>query len=152
MAKEHLLELKVLLKIMFDIKSHVTIHAHVYVGHSCVIGHNCEIMPQAVIGSEGFGYAHDHLGNHYRVPHTGRVVLADDVHIGALSTIDRGTINDSTIGQGTKIDNHVHLAHNSIVGKNGLITAHVVMAGSSTLGDNFMVGGNSAIAGHTHCL
>ncbi len=130
------------------IKSQTTIHPLAYIGHSCEIGHNCEIMPQACIGSEGYGYAHDQRGNHYRIPHTGRVILEDDVHVGASSAIDRGTIEDSHIGQGTKIDNHVHLAHNTVIGKNGLITAHVVVAGSSTIGDNFMVGGNSAINGH----
>ncbi len=131
-----------------DIKSHVTIHPLVYIGHSTVVGHACEIMPQATIASEGYGYAHDHHGNHYRIPHTGRVVLADDVHIGAGTAIDRGTIEDTYVGQGTKIDNQVHLAHNTVVGKNGLITAQTVTAGSSTIGDNFMCGGKTAITGH----
>lgn len=130
------------------IKNQVTIHPLAYIGHSCEVGNNCEIKPQAVVGSEGFGYEHDHLGNHYRIPHTGRVILEDDVHIGAGAAIDRGTIQDSRIGRGTKIDNQVHLAHNSVIGKNGLITAHVVLAGSTTIGDNFVIGGNSAIAGH----
>ena len=130
------------------IKSHVTIHPLVYIGHSCEIGHHCEIKSQAIIGSEGYGYEHDHLGNHYRVPHTGRVVLMDDVHVGAGSALDRGTINDTVIGQGTKIDNQCHLAHNTVVGKNGLITAQAVTAGSSTIGDNFICGGKTAITGH----
>ncbi len=131
-----------------DIKSHVTVHPLAYIGHSTVIGHHCEIMPGAAIGTEGYGYAHDHLGNHYRIPHTGRVILEDDVHIGVGTAIDRGTIEDTRIGRGTKIDNQVHLAHNTVVGKNGLITAQTVAAGSSTLGDNFMCGGKTAIAGH----
>lgn len=130
------------------IKSHCTIHPQVYIGHSCEVGANCEIMPFATIGTEGFGYAHDHKGNHYRIPHTGRVILHDDVHVGSQSAIDRGTLEDSVIGQGTKIDNQVHLAHNTVIGKNGLVTAHVVIAGSTTIGDNFVVGGNSAITGH----
>ncbi len=131
-----------------QIGENVTIHPQVYVGHSCEIGNQCEIMPQAVIGSEGFGYAHDEKGNHYRIPHTGKVILEDDVHVGAGTAIDRGTIDDSIIGRGTKIDNQVHLAHNTIVGKNGLITAQVVTAGSSQIGDNFICGGKSAITGH----
>lgn len=130
------------------IKKNVTIHPHVYIGHSCEIGNDCEIMPQAVIGSEGYGYSHDHLGNHYRMPHTGKVILHDDVHIGAGTAIDRGTISDSVIGKGTKIDNQCHLAHNSVVGKNGLLTAQLVTAGSSTLGDNFICGGKTAVTGH----
>ena len=127
-----------------------TIHPLSYIGHSCLIGNDCEIMPQAIVGSEGFGYAHDHLGNHYRVPHTGRVILEDDVHIGAATAIDRGTLDDTVIKKGTKIDNQCHLAHNSIVGKNGLITAQFVNAGSATIGDNFMCGGKSVVAGHTN--
>jgi UDP-3-O-[3-hydroxymyristoyl] glucosamine N-acyltransferase len=125
-----------------------TLHPHAYIGHSTEMGNHCEIMPQAVVGSEGYGYAHDHLGNHYRIPHTGKVILEDDVHVGASTCIDRGTVGNSHIGKGTKIDNHVHLAHNTVVGKNGLITAHVVVAGSTTIGDNFIVGGNSSITGH----
>ena len=125
-----------------------TIHPQAYIGHSCVIGRYCEVMPQAVIGSEGFGYAHDHHGNHYRVPHTGRVILEDDVHIGACCAIDRGTIEDSVIGKGTKLDNQIHLAHNIRVGKNGLMTANAVVAGSTTIGDNFVCGGNTSITGH----
>jgi UDP-3-O-[3-hydroxymyristoyl] glucosamine N-acyltransferase len=130
------------------IKNNVTIHPHVYIGHSCEIGNDCEIKPQAVIGSEGFGYSHDHLGNHYRVPHTGRVILHDDVHVGAGTAIDRGTLEDSIVGQGTKIDNQCHLAHNTVVGKNGLLTAQLVTAGSSIIGDNFICGGKTAITGH----
>lgn len=130
------------------IGNNTTIHPHAYIGHSCEIGNNCEIKPQAIIGSEGFGYAHDHLGNHYRIPHTGKVILHDDVHIGAASAIDRGTLDPTIIGKGTKVDNQCHLAHNTVVGKNGLITAQIVTAGSSTIGDNFVAGGKSVITGH----
>ena len=130
------------------IKGNTTIHPQAYIGHSCEVGHHCEIMPSAVVGSEGYGYSHDHHGNHYRIPHTGKVILHDDVHIGAGAAIDRGTIEDTVVGEGTKIDNQVHLAHNTKVGRNGLITAQVVTAGSSTIGDNFVAGGKTAIAGH----
>ncbi len=125
-----------------------TLHPHVYIGHSCLVGRFCEIKPQAVIGSEGYGYAHDAKGHHHRIPHTGRVILKDYVHVGALSTIDRGTLDDSIIGENTKIDNLCHFAHNSIIGKNGLLTAGAIMAGSSTLGDNFICGGQTGITGH----
>lgn len=131
-----------------NIGSHVTIHPQVYVGHSCEIGHHCEIMPQVVLGSEGYGYAHDQNGNHYRVPHTGKVILEDDVHIGGACCIDRGTIEDTVIGKGTKLDNLIHLAHNTVIGKNGLLTAQFGCAGSSTIGDNFMCGGKTSLAGH----
>lgn len=125
-----------------------TLHPHVYVGHSCQVGRFCEIKPQAVIGSEGYGYAHDGKGHHHRIPHTGRVILKDYVHVGALSTIDRGTLDDSVIGENTKIDNLCHFAHNTVIGKNGLLTAGAIMAGSSTLGDNFICGGQIGITGH----
>lgn len=125
-----------------------TIHPLVYVGHSCVVGNHCEIMPQSTIGSEGFGYAHDEKGQHHRIPHSGRVVLHDNVHIGASCSIDRGTIEDTVIGQGTKIDNQCHLAHNSVVGKNCLITAQFGMAGSSKIGNHFISGGKASVTGH----
>lgn len=125
-----------------------TIHPLVYIGHSCVIGHFCEVMPQSTIGSEGFGYAHDAKGNHYRIPHTGRVILQDHVHIGANTAIDRGSIEDTIIGQGTKIDNQCHLAHNSVIGQRSLLTAQFGMAGSSTIGDNFVCGGKTSVTGH----
>jgi UDP-3-O-[3-hydroxymyristoyl] glucosamine N-acyltransferase len=125
-----------------------TLHPLVYVGHSCVIGNNCEILPNTCIGSEGYGYAHDEKWNHYRIPHSGRVVLEDDVHVGANCSIDRGSIGDSVIGRGTKIDNQCHLAHNSIIGKNGLITAQFGMAGSSKIGNNFVTGGKTSVTGH----
>ncbi|MCJ8277178.1 MAG: UDP-3-O-(3-hydroxymyristoyl)glucosamine N-acyltransferase [Bdellovibrionales bacterium] len=131
------------------IGNHTTIHPLAYIGHSCQVGNNCEVMPSAIVGSEGYGYAHDHLGNHYRIPHTGKVILEDDVHIGAATAIDRGTMDDTVIGEGTKIDNQCHLAHNVEVGRNGLITAQFVTAGSAKIGNNFICGGKSIVAGHT---
>lgn len=130
------------------IGSDTTIHPLVCIGHSCVVGNHCEIMSNSVIGSEGYGYAHDEKWNHYRIPHSGRVVLHDDVHIGACCTIDRGTIEDTVIGQGTKMDNQCHLAHNSVIGKNCLITAQFGMAGSSKIGNNFVSGGKASVTGH----
>jgi UDP-3-O-[3-hydroxymyristoyl] glucosamine N-acyltransferase len=125
-----------------------TIHPLVYIGHSCEIGNNCEILPNTCIGSEGYGYAHDERWNHYRIPHSGKVILEDNVHVGANCSLDRGSIDDTRIGQGTKIDNQCHLAHNSVIGKNGLITAQFGMAGSSTIGDNFISGGKASVTGH----
>lgn len=130
------------------IGDNTTIHPLVYIGHSCVIGNQCEILPNTCLGSEGYGYAHDERWNHYRIPHSGRVILEDDVHVGANCSIDRGSIQDTVIGRGTKIDNQVHLAHNSVIGKNGLITAQFGMAGSSKIGNNFVTGGKSSVTGH----
>lgn len=130
------------------IGAYTTLHPLSYIGHNCIIGQNCEILPQACVGSEGYGYAHDEKWNHYRIPHSGRVVLEDDVHIGANSSIDRGNIEDTIIKKGTKIDNQCHLAHNSIVGENSLLTAQFGMAGSSKLGKNFVTGGKTSVTGH----
>lgn len=130
------------------IGDNTTIHPLVYIGHSCRIGNSCEVLPNTCIGSEGYGYAHDERWNHYRIPHSGRVVLEDDVHIGANCSIDRGSLEDTLIRQGTKIDNQCHLAHNSVIGKNGLITAQFGMAGSSTIGNNFVSGGKASVTGH----
>jgi UDP-3-O-[3-hydroxymyristoyl] glucosamine N-acyltransferase len=114
---------------------------HVVIGARCVIGRYCRIHSHTVIGSEGFGFATDGDGTHIRIPHHGRVVIEDDVRIGAGVYIDRGTLDDSLIGKGTKIDNNCHFAHNSKIGRQGLLTAGVVMAGSSEIGDRFVCGG-----------
>ena len=130
------------------IGDNTTIHPLVYIGHSCRIGSSCEILPNTCIGSEGYGYAHDERWNHYRIAHSGRVIIKDDVHIGANCSIDRGSLEDTVIGQGTKIDNQCHFAHNSIIGKNALITAQFGMAGSSTIGNHFVSGGKASVTGH----
>lgn len=128
--------------------SNCYIHPHVYIGHTCTLGNNIEIKPFSVIGSDGYGYAHDDKGNHYRIPHYGSVRIDDDVHIGANVNIDRGTFDVAHIGQGTKIDNHCHLGHNIKVGKNCLITAGIIVAGSTTIGDNCVFAGRVSVNGH----
>ncbi|MCB0350733.1 MAG: UDP-3-O-(3-hydroxymyristoyl)glucosamine N-acyltransferase, partial [Bdellovibrionales bacterium] len=123
-------------------------HPQVYVGHTCKIGDRVEIKPHSTVGSDGYGYAHDAKGNHYRIPHYGPVIIEDDVHIGANVNIDRGTFDPAIIGAGTKIDNHCHLGHNIKVGKNCLITAGIIVAGSSTIGDNCVFAGRVSVNGH----
>ncbi len=124
------------------------IHPLVFIGHSCELGHRCEIHPNTTIGSEGYGYAQDNAFNHYRITHYGRVIIEDDVHIGAGVQIDRGTFLDSRIGSGTKIDNHCHFGHNIQIGKNSLITGGMITAGSARLGSYCVFGGRTTIAGH----
>jgi UDP-3-O-[3-hydroxymyristoyl] glucosamine N-acyltransferase len=124
------------------------IHANVFIAHGTVIGNHCEIHPTTSLGTEGFGYAHDEQFNHYRHVHYGRLVLEDDVHVGAGVTIDRGHFMDSIIGQGTKIDNHCHLAHNIQVGKNCLLVADFIAAGTVAIGDNNVFGGRTGISDH----
>ncbi|MDX9730945.1 MAG: UDP-3-O-(3-hydroxymyristoyl)glucosamine N-acyltransferase [Bdellovibrionales bacterium] len=130
------------------IGARTVIHPLVYIGHSCSIGVDCEIHPSSVIGKEGFGYAHDAKNNHYRIPHLGRVVIGDRVHLGANVTIDRGTFGETRIDSGAILDNRVHLAHNVTVGENSIITSGFSVAGSSKIGRNFLTGGNSSVTGH----
>ena len=111
------------------------------------IGRNVIIYPGVVIGSEGFGY-YPVEGKLEAVPHIGKVIIGDRVDIGALSMIDRGTIGDTIVGEGTKIDNSVHIAHNVKIGKNVIILAQVGIAGSSTIGDNVIISGQVGISDH----
>lgn len=126
--------------------SHV--HANVFIAHGTIIGRRCEIHPMTSLGTEGFGYAHDGQFNHYRHMHYGRLIIEDDVHVGACVTIDRGHFVDSIIGRGTKIDNHCHLAHNIRVGKNCLMVADFIAAGTVAIGDNNVFGGRTGITDH----
>lgn len=124
------------------------LHPFTYIGHDCVLGAECEIHPSTTIGKEGFGYAHDAQNNHYKIPHTGRVVLGDRVQIGASVTIDRGTFGDTRIDDGAILDNRIHIAHNVEIGANSIITAGFVIAGSSKIGKNFLTGGCTSVTGH----
>ncbi len=111
------------------------------------IGRDVIIYPGVVIGSDGFGY-HPVDGKLEAIPHIGKVIIGDRVDIGTLSMIDRGTIGDTVIGEGTKIDNSVHVAHNVKIGKNVIILAQVGIAGSSTIGDDVIVAGQAGISDH----
>ncbi len=109
-----------------------------------IIGNRVFIQPGAVIGSEGFGYVKK--GRRYlRISHIGGVIIDDDVEIGANVTIDRGTIGDTIIGAGTKIDNLVHIGHNVKIGKNCIIIAQVGISGSVRIGDNVILAGQVGI-------
>jgi UDP-3-O-[3-hydroxymyristoyl] glucosamine N-acyltransferase len=125
-----------------------TLHAQVFIGHDCIVGDECEILPHVTLGSDGYGYAHDEKGQHHRIPHQGRVVLGARVDIGANCAIDRGTISDTVIGEGTKMDNMCHIAHNTRIGKFCLITACFVTGGSAKIGDYVVVGGRTTVSGH----
>lgn len=117
----------------------------VYAG--CVIGRHAIIHAGAVIGADGFGFAPDQ-GQWVKIPQIGRVVVGDDVEIGANTTIDRGALEDTLIGDGSKLDNQVHIGHNCKIGKNCLLCGCVGIAGSTELQDNVIVGGASGIEGH----
>lgn len=130
------------------IGARTVLHPFVYVGPSCDIGADCEINPHTVIGKEGFGYAHDLKNNHLRIPHTGRVIIEDRVHLGSCVNVDRGTFADTRIEAGAILDNRIQISHNAVIGANAIITAGFVIAGSSKVGRNFLTGGNTSITGH----
>ena len=112
------------------------------------IGENCNIDPTAAIGKDGFGYEPDEDGNLVFFPHLGNVIIGNNVDIGAYTCIDRGTIDDTIIGDGTKIDNLVHIAHNVCIGNNCVIPPGVVIGGSVAIGDNTFIGINASIREH----
>jgi UDP-3-O-[3-hydroxymyristoyl] glucosamine N-acyltransferase len=113
----------------------------------CLVGARVHIYPGACIGQRGFGFAIDPAG-HVKVPQLGRVIIEDDVEVGANTTIDRGTGPDTVIGAGSMIDNLVQIGHNVRLGKGCVIAAQVGMSGSSVLGDLVIMGGQGGIAGH----
>ncbi len=112
-----------------------------------VIGARAIVHAGARLGSDGFGYVQTAKG-HEKIPHVGRCVIGDDVEIGANTTIDRGSIGDTMVGDGTKIDNLVHVAHNCRIGKRCLIMAQVGMAGSLHVEDDAILAGQAGFAGH----
>ena len=134
------------------IGDNVTIGDNSVIGSNCTIicseiGNNVEIGNNCSIGQEGFGYVHD--GKKFiAVPQIGAVIINNLVSIGSNVCIDRGSIDNTKIGMGTKIDNLVHIAHNVEIGSNCLITAQVGFAGSSKIGDNVVFGGQAGISGH----
>ncbi|HAV12433.1 MAG TPA: UDP-3-O-(3-hydroxymyristoyl)glucosamine N-acyltransferase, partial [Opitutae bacterium] len=119
----------------------------VVVADYCEIGLRNRLQAGCVIGSDGYGYEF-HEGAHQRVPQIGKVVLEEDVDIGANSTLDRARFGSTIIGTGTKVDNQVQIAHNVRVGKGCLIVAQVGISGSTELGDGVVVAGQAGIAGH----
>lgn len=122
------------------------IHPGVVVGNRCVIGDRCILYAGVIIGADGFGYrtAKDDTGL-VKVPHIGNVVIGNDVEIGANSCIDRAKFGSTTVGDGTKIDNLVQIAHNCRVGRACIICGSSGLAGSVTLGDGVVIGGGAII-------
>jgi UDP-3-O-[3-hydroxymyristoyl] glucosamine N-acyltransferase len=111
------------------------------------VGARCVLKPGAVIGADGFGFAPDADG-YVKVPQLGSVVIGDDVEIGANTTVDRGTIEDTVIGDGVKLDNQVQVGHNCRVGAHTVVAGCVGISGSSVIGRRCMIGGAVGIAGH----
>jgi UDP-3-O-[3-hydroxymyristoyl] glucosamine N-acyltransferase len=128
---------------------HVTIYPNAVLYDGVTIGNHVIIHAAAVIGSDGFGYRFAQ-GRFQKIPHTGTVVIEDDVEIGAGTTIDRGMIGATVIGAGTKLDNQVMIAHNCRIGKHNAFASQVGLAGSTTSGDYVRCGGQAGIADHSH--
>ncbi|NOT41626.1 MAG: UDP-3-O-(3-hydroxymyristoyl)glucosamine N-acyltransferase [Alphaproteobacteria bacterium] len=120
--------------------------AHVSISHS-LIGDRCTIHAGTRIGQDGFSYVSGAAG-HFKVPQLGRVIIQDDVEIGANAAIDRGALGDTVIGEGTKLDNMVHIAHNNRIGRRCIIVAQVGIAGSSEIGDFAVLGGQVGVGDH----
>jgi UDP-3-O-[3-hydroxymyristoyl] glucosamine N-acyltransferase len=123
------------------------LYPHVVCYRGTVIGARVIVHAGARLGVDGFGYVPTAAG-HEKVPHVGRCIIGDDVEIGANTTIDRGSVDDTVIGAGTKIDNLVHIGHNCRVGRRCLIMAQVGMAGSMRIEDEAILAGQAGFAGH----
>ena len=148
------------------VKDHVRIQSQVYIGRNveigvnsmiyagvkvfdnCKIGSFCTLHPNAVIGSEGFGFSQNKEGQYKKIPQIGNVILEDQVEIGANTTIDRATFASTIIKKGSKLDNLVQIGHNVVVGKNTAIAAQTGISGSSVIGDHCRIGGQVGITGH----
>jgi UDP-3-O-[3-hydroxymyristoyl] glucosamine N-acyltransferase len=124
------------------------IGAHVTISHA-IVGARVHLHPGVRIGQEGFSFARTENG-FLTIPQLGRVLIGDDVEIGANSTVDRGSAQDTIIGAGTRIDNLVQIGHNVRLGRCCVIVAQVGISGSTVLGDFVQVGGQAAMAGHLH--
>ena len=127
----------------------VVIHANVVLYPDVIIGSRSIIHANAVIGADGFGYRFEH-GRYVRLPHTGSVVIEEDVEIGACTTIDRGMVGMTKIGAGTKVDNLVMIAHNCEIGRHNAFASQVGFAGSATTGDYVRCAGQVGISDHSH--
>ncbi|NDA03473.1 MAG: UDP-3-O-(3-hydroxymyristoyl)glucosamine N-acyltransferase, partial [Burkholderiaceae bacterium] len=127
------------------------IYPNVTIYHDCVIGDRCIVHSGAVIGADGFGFAPDFSsqgGQWLKIPQTGGVRIGQDVEVGACTTIDRGAMANTMIGDGCKIDNQVQIAHNVVIGIHTVIAGCAAIAGSTTIGNYCVIGGNANFAGH----
>lgn len=124
------------------------LHAHVSIRDGVRVGHRAVLHNGAVLGSDGFGFATRADGTHQKIPQVGDVVVGDDVEIGANTTVDRPAIGETRIGDGTKIDNLVHIAHGVKIGRNVRLAACVGIAGSSVLEDDVVLAGQVGVINH----
>lgn len=130
-----------------SIGEHALLYPRVVVYHDCVLGNNLIAHSGVVIGADGFGIAMEE-GRWLKIPQIGRVVIGNDVEIGANTTIDRGALDDTVIEEGVKLDNQIQIAHNVHIGAHTAIAGCVGIAGSATIGKYCRIGGSAGILGH----
>lgn len=126
----------------------VVLHSFAVIREHCQIGNRVILQNGVVIGSDGFGFAPTRDGTFYKICQTGRVVIEDDVEIGANTTVDRAAVGDTVIRRGAKLDNLVQIGHGAHVGEHSVLAAQVGLAGSTRLGNGVWVGGQAGFAGH----
>lgn len=129
------------------IGSHCLLEANVHIQHHVKLGDRVTLASGVVVGCEGFGHAW-HEGQWHKVPQLGSVIIADDVDIGANTTIDRGALQDTVIGQGVRLDNQIQIGHNVQIGDYTVVAGCVGVAGSTQIGRHCMIGGGAGISGH----
>ena len=120
---------------------------NVTIMHHCEIGINCHLFPGVVIGADGFGYTED-ASRWAKIPQVGRVIIHDNVDVGANTTIDRGALDDTVIEEGVKLDNLIQIGHNCVIGAHSVIAGCVGIAGSAKIGRHCKIGGAAMILGH----
>jgi len=128
--------------------SHFFAHAHAVVRENCVLGDDVTLENGAIIGADGFGFAKNEAGHWEKIPQSGPVRLGNRVDVQANATIDRATVGETRIGDGSKVDNLVQVGHASHVGENTLLCAQTGLAGSSMVGNNVILAGQTGVAGH----
>lgn len=128
--------------------SYLFAHAHAVVREGCILGDHVTLENGAVVGADGFGFAKNEAGQWEKIPQSGPVRLGDRVDVQANACVDRATVGETRIGNGTKIDNLVQVGHGSAVGENTLLCAQAGLAGSSVIGNNAILAGQAGVAGH----
>ena len=128
--------------------SNCVLHLNVFVEDACTIGDNVILHSGVVIGTPGFGFVRDKQGEYHQFPQIGTVVIEDNVEIGANTCIDRGALGETRIGEGTKIDNLVQIAHNVCIGKRVVIAAQTGISGSTVIEDDCVIGGQVGMGDH----
>lgn len=149
------------------VRAGAVLEAQVFVGHNVLIGERSRIEPLVavyddtaigrdvlihagtIVGCDGFGFVPDGAGGFRKIPQVGRVVIEDDVELGAMNTVDRATLGETRIGRGVKTDDHVHIGHNCQIGKNCLLVAFTGLAGTTTLEDGVTMAARSGTQAHT---